>query len=179
LTHLGRREEAIAAATRMLDLGTWHIGDAYYWRAQNHYDGRDLARAAADAAEAKKLRLNADVLTLAGMIAYDQQKHDEARTDFLEARRLRADTCIPAWYLGLIASGRGDRSSAAREFSNAATCYEATANELRKELVGLPSDLLPAERQRQSDELTQQIDASTRYAANARTLGERAEAEPR
>src|SRR5688572_16276494 len=33
LSYLMRHPDAVMTATRILDLGTWHIGDAYYWRA--------------------------------------------------------------------------------------------------------------------------------------------------
>ena len=37
LSYLLRHPEGVAAATRLIDLGTWHIGDAFYWRAWNRY----------------------------------------------------------------------------------------------------------------------------------------------
>jgi tetratricopeptide (TPR) repeat protein len=37
LSHLARHDEAVAAATRILELGSWFTGEAYYWRAWNEY----------------------------------------------------------------------------------------------------------------------------------------------
>ena len=36
-SYLMRHPDAIATATRLLELGTWHIADANYWRAWNRY----------------------------------------------------------------------------------------------------------------------------------------------
>ena len=41
LSYLLRHEDAVATATRLLDLGTWHIADANYWRAWNRYHLKD------------------------------------------------------------------------------------------------------------------------------------------
>ena len=37
LSHLGRYDEAIAAAARLIELGSWFTGEAYYWRAWDEY----------------------------------------------------------------------------------------------------------------------------------------------
>src|SRR5207247_10212173 len=37
LSHLSRHDDAIAAATRIIELGSWFTGEAYYWRAWNEY----------------------------------------------------------------------------------------------------------------------------------------------
>jgi hypothetical protein len=107
-------------------------------------------------------------LSLAGMIEYDLQQRDAAKADFLDARRMRADNCIPSWYLGLIAGDREEWAEAVREFAGAAACYDRAAEAYREELAGLPSDLEPASRDRQAAELNREIDAVVRQAASAR-----------
>src|SRR4029453_15178438 len=94
LAYLHRYDEAIATATRMLDLGTWYLGDAYYWRAWSKYYGGALHAAALDVASAKG--------PLPGMIAYDQRRRTDARADFNEAIRRYAANCTAQSYLGRI-----------------------------------------------------------------------------
>ena len=44
LSYLGRAEAAIAVLDEMERLGTWYMGDMYYWRAWNrHRLGQDDA----------------------------------------------------------------------------------------------------------------------------------------
>ena len=44
-TYLARHQDAIATATRLLELGTWHIPDANYWRAWNRYQIKEYESA--------------------------------------------------------------------------------------------------------------------------------------
>jgi tetratricopeptide (TPR) repeat protein len=103
LTYLGRTDGAIATATKMIELGTWYLGDAYYWRAWNLYQRGQLDAAADDVVNAKQLQRSGALLTLSGMIAYDQTRRIDARRDFDAAKAMNPGTNCPAmWYLGLI-----------------------------------------------------------------------------
>ena len=53
LTELGRHEEAIDAATRMIDLKLDNVDQALYWRAWNHHARGDLTEARADIEDAR------------------------------------------------------------------------------------------------------------------------------
>jgi tetratricopeptide (TPR) repeat protein len=58
LSYLERHTEAIATATRIIELGTWLMGDAYYWRAWNRFQLKELDPAGADAEQATKLNID-------------------------------------------------------------------------------------------------------------------------
>src|SRR5262249_28053726 len=53
LSQLARHDEAIVAATRMIEAGVWFVGDAYYWRAWNEYQKDSLDPAMDDVQAAK------------------------------------------------------------------------------------------------------------------------------
>src|SRR5262249_44940902 len=73
LSLMPRHTDAIDAATRMIDLGTWLIGDAYYWRAWNKYSLKDFDPAWDDVEQAIKLQSKSAVYMLAGLIAYERK----------------------------------------------------------------------------------------------------------
>ena len=74
LSYQMQHADAVAAATRVIDLGTWHIGDAYYWRAWNRYHLKEYETAWADVENAIKGLANARVYMLAGLIAYERKE---------------------------------------------------------------------------------------------------------
>ena len=163
LSHLRRHDDAIAAATRMIDLGTWYIGDAYYWRAWNHYQRARLTEAAADIAEARKTLVNIDVLTLAGTIVYDARRAADARADFTEAWSKDQTVCVSSWYLGLIDVDESSWQAAVGAFSAAAKCYRDAAAAFRRAAADLPADV----QQTEAQELEQNAADSLRQAGRS------------
>jgi tetratricopeptide (TPR) repeat protein len=137
LAELQRYGEAIATATRLLELGTWHVGDAYYWRAWSKYYGGHLDDAAIDVASATKLLVSTDAMTLSGIIAYDQRRKGDARQDFLEALRRFGGNCVASSYLGRIDADEAKWSDAATRFVSSAKCYAETADALDGEASAL------------------------------------------
>lgn len=167
LTELRRSEEAIASATRMLELGTWYIGDARYWRAWNLYHRRDLAPAATDIAEATPLLRTSNAFALSGMIAFDQSRKPDAERDFTEALRLDKDNCTADWYLGVIANESGRWTDSSRRYSSAATCYERAVESFQRDRADVPLDLAEGARAARLAELTQRINDAGLQAAQA------------
>jgi tetratricopeptide (TPR) repeat protein len=141
LSYLTRRDEAIAAATRLIELGRWHVGPAYYWRSWNHYHAGRLAAAAADIASARGLAVSDDVLTLSGMIAYDQKRPADARADLTRALQMNEGQCYARWYLGLLNVDEQTWTAAADTFALAGACFQDAAESTRAEIDQLPEDL--------------------------------------
>jgi tetratricopeptide (TPR) repeat protein len=136
LTYLGRPADAIATATRMIELGEWYIGDAYYWRAFNLHEQRNLDAARDDVERAKTLAgLRSDVFLLAGIIYFDRHELETASFDLARAWRLNDTACDAAWYLGLVRSEQKQWEVAASMFPSAAACYRSTADIYRAQLA--------------------------------------------
>jgi tetratricopeptide (TPR) repeat protein len=167
LSNLRRHDEAIAAAGRMIQLGTWYIGDAHYWRAWNHYQRARLDEAAADIADARRTLVNIDVLTLAGMIAYDSGRRPEARADFTEAQAKDPATCVSSWYLGLLDIDESSWQAAVGTFGAAAACYRDAAGVFLKAVADLPADLPADVRQAEAAQFGQNAADSLRQAGRA------------
>jgi hypothetical protein len=100
LSHLARHGEAVAAATRILELGSWFTGEAYYWRAWNEYHLARIEEARIDTDKAKGLMHNASVLVLSGMIEWHERRLDESEAELQDALTLDAGQCEAAFLLG-------------------------------------------------------------------------------
>jgi len=128
-TYLSRNEEAIADATVLIDARASNRADAYYWRAWNRRHLTQIDAARADIDQARALRYNARVLTLAGMIEHDQRDFDVARRDLTQARELDSRECDAPWYLGLVEVAVESWPPGALAFVAAAQCYDALVKE--------------------------------------------------
>jgi len=147
LSHMGRFTDAIAGADRLLDLGTWLLGDAYYWRAWNRRQLKQLEDAADDIESAKAFLINADVPKLAGFIAYDRERYDEARAELETARERAAGDCDVPFALGLVYARLAREREGASAFGAAADCAAAAQQSLRERLAGIEAtDLSGARR---------------------------------
>jgi hypothetical protein len=86
LTFLTRTDEAITAASVIIDRKLDNIALGYYWRAWNHHFKKELEIARADIERAKALQARADIYLLAGIIEYDQRDLPNAKADLRVAR---------------------------------------------------------------------------------------------
>ena len=92
LSYLGRNEDAVAAATTVLE-GDWYRGEAFYWRSWNEAQLERNDDAWADIDEAWKLYVNGDVAKLYGILALHRLDLDKAQAMFEEGRRLKPNDC--------------------------------------------------------------------------------------
>ena len=124
LTELGRHEEAIDAATRMIGLKLDNTDQALYWRAWNRHALGDLTDARIDIDDARRRRRSEEILTLAGIIEHDQSDLDEAARDLGDARRMgQGRNCRAEWYLGSVFVKQRRWKEAGPTFETAMTCY--------------------------------------------------------
>jgi len=135
LSYLNRSEEAVAAASRMIELGTWYLGDAYYWRAWNEQHLNQLDIAWADVEQALKLRSNTSVYTLAGFIAHGRKDLDVAIDRFTNAFSLDPGNCIAVFSAGMVHVEQQAWVPASEKFARAMTCYTADAAAARAALA--------------------------------------------
>ncbi len=129
LGHVGQFVPAIEGATRIIDRGFYNISDAYYWRAWNRHRRIELREARADIELARSMMVNVQVLTLGGVIKYDQDDLVPAERDLNEALRMDQGQCIAHWYLGLVTFKKEAWLDAATRFGLASSCYESSAND--------------------------------------------------
>lgn len=168
LTYLQRPQDAIATATRMIELGTHLLGDAHYWRAQNRYQIKAYDDAWADATVALTQLHNTQVYTLAGLIAYARKEPTVALKHFDTAWTLDRTNCSAGFFKGIVHGDLKEWRDAAPTFSSAMSCFVAAASAARSELAGLEtSDHDAAYKARKSDELRKKADEDDRQAATS------------
>ena len=134
LSHLSRHEDAVAAATRIIELGSWFTGEAYYWRAWNEYHLARIDEARADTDRAKGLMHNASVLVLSGMIEWHEHRFDESEAELQDALTLDAGQCEAAFLLGSVRAEQRQWVSGAAAFELAQRCYDLSVT-LRRETI--------------------------------------------
>jgi tetratricopeptide (TPR) repeat protein len=134
LSYLDKHLDAISVATRMIELGTWHIGDAYYWRAWNRYHHQELETAWADVEEGTRLLVTTSVYTLAGFIAFARKELDTAIQRFDRAFTLDRTNCEAVWTGAMVHVAQQAWVSAAPKFVAAAGCFSWTAAEARTDV---------------------------------------------
>ena len=134
LSHLGRHDDAVATATRIIDLGNWFTGEAYYWRAWNEYHLARVEDARIDTDRAKGLMHNASVLVLSGMIEWHDHRLDESEAELQDALTLDAGQCEAAFLLGAVRAEGRQWAAGAAAFELAQRCYDLSVT-LRREAI--------------------------------------------
>ena len=134
LSHLMRPDEAIATASRLIDAGQWHLGEAYYWRGWNLLRIEQHDRARGDADRAKTLMSNAAVLVLSGVIEWRLRRLDTAEQEFQAAITVDFGECEAALNLGVVRDERRKPAEALAAFQQARQCYELSIA-LRREAI--------------------------------------------
>ena len=132
LSYQLQHPEAVATATRVIDLGVYHLGDAYYWRAWNRYHLKEYETAWADVENAIKGLANARVYMLAGLIAYERTQLPTAVQRFDRAYELDSSACDALWMSGLVSIDQTQLDVAAPKFTKAMTCFISVAASLRQ-----------------------------------------------
>ncbi len=132
LSYQMQHADAVATATRVIDLGTWHLGDAYYWRAWNRYHLKEYETAWADVENAIKGLANARVYMLAGLIAYERKELPTAVQRFDRAYEIDSSACDATWMSGLVSIDQQELATAAPKFTRAMSCFISSAAALRQ-----------------------------------------------
>jgi tetratricopeptide (TPR) repeat protein len=166
LSYLNRHDEAIATASRMIELGTWHLGNAYYWRAWNEHYLRQLDAAWNDVERAITLQSNTSVYTLAGFIAHSRKALDTAVDRFDRAFEIDGTNCIAVFSAGMVHVEQQAWPPASTKFSESMTCYTADASAARAELGRIEASTHAPERKARLAAAEQKRAASSEHLAS-------------
>ena len=166
LSYLLRHPDGIVAATHVIELGTWHIGDAYYWRAWNRYHLKEYEPAWEDIETATKGVSNSSVFMLAGLIAYARKDLPTAVDRFDTAFKVNPTACDAVWMSGLVNIDQELLVPAAPKFARAMTCFTSSAAALRDNAARVERQVAARGTPATARE-TRQIERLTRDAENA------------
>ena len=140
LSYLQRPTEAIPLLDRLLELGQWYLGDIYFWRAFNRFALDDLAPARADIEDAKRFRTDANIFTLSGEIAFEEDRLDYARQEFEAALDHDSTACDAAFHLGRVHAVEQRWPDTGTVFDHASGCYVVRARQYEAALAQLRDD---------------------------------------
>jgi len=124
LSQLVRHQDAIDAATRLIDSGRWHLGQAFYWRAWNHYNLNENDRARADADRTRTLMVNSAVFLLSGLIEWKAPRLLSAEKEFEQSVAMDFGQCLGALYLGGVRTEQSKDVEAMSALQQARQCYD-------------------------------------------------------
>jgi tetratricopeptide (TPR) repeat protein len=136
-SHLLRHNEAIASASRLIELDNWFIADAYYWRAWNEYQLDRTPAARADVDRAKALASTAATLVLSGIVAWREGRLEFAESELEAALNLDFGQCDAATYLGGVRAARRRWAEGLAAFQHAEQCLDLAIATRRKAIAVL------------------------------------------
>ncbi len=147
LGYLGRNDEALAVLGRLLELGTYYMGEGHYWTAWNLNElGRlEEARRSIDSAKVFLVGVS-DVAALSGIIAYRQGRPDDAERDLREALNLDPSASDAAYYLGRIYADRKAWLDSGIYFAGAALTYEDKERGLETKIAEIEASEMSPDR---------------------------------
>jgi len=134
LSQLSRPQDAIEAATRVIDGGQWMMGEAYYWRAWNQLRLGNFASARADADLARTQMSNARILVLSGVIEWRMRRLENAERDFQQAVTIDFGECEGAFDLGIVRDELRRLPESLAAFRQAGQCNDLSIK-LRQEAI--------------------------------------------
>lgn len=161
LSLLDRPQDAVAAASELIDWHSIDRRDAHYWRAYNLRKLERLGDARADSDQSKALGATLENATLAGIIEYEQDDLDVAMIDLNRAFALGlGGNCLAAFYQGLVHAKREHWADAGTRFEVSSGCYQRALTQDRARLATwrLRTDLEPDYQRVQAERLQKGID---------------------
>lgn len=151
LSQMGDASGGEAAADRLIRLGTWHQGDAFYWRAWNRRALGRLEEAAADVETARRVLFNAAVPKLAGFIAFERGRMEVALAELTASRDRQAGDCEVQFAIGQVHARERRWAEAQGAFTTTIDCTrkaQSAADADLAEIARAPLDPQRRERMR-------------------------------
>lgn len=147
LSYLEKNGEAIECCNRLIALGSFFMGESYYWLAWNQNELGNLDAAWESAENAKKyLYGNSELLTLSGIIAFKKENLEVAEKNFMEALQINATNYDANFYLGNIYAKKHDWKNSGIYFGLATYCSERIEKALEEKIKEIEDSSLSQER---------------------------------
>jgi tetratricopeptide (TPR) repeat protein len=134
VSRLGRYQDGIDTATRLIDGGSWFLGQAHYWRAWNHNGLKNYPAARVEADRTRTLMVNAGVFLLSGLIDWSLEQREKAEQEFETALTMDFGQCEAAFYLGGVRTELRKAPEGIAAFRQATQCYDL-ANAVRRKSI--------------------------------------------
>jgi tetratricopeptide (TPR) repeat protein len=168
LSNLSRHHDAIAAASLLIEKGTWFVAQALYWRAWNRFELEEFPIAREDADRARVLMVSPGVYLLSGMIDWKLARLESAEREFEEALRMDFGQCEAASFLGGVRNQQSKLVEALAAFKQAVQCYDLTLTVRREAIARLEAaDAPPSHKAREIARHQRAIERAEKRRAEA------------
>lgn len=149
LSYLGKHREATKICNTMLSLGKYYLGESHYWLAWNQNELGEYQNAWENIEISKKYLIGyGQVLFLAGLIAFNQNRMEEAEKNLQEAYKQDASNGDPAYYLGKIKAIQEDWLNSGAYFEMASSNYGRKEELIQKQINKIQNSSLSEERKK-------------------------------
>ncbi len=149
LSYLGRHKEAINICNNMLSLGKYYLGESHYWLAWNQNELGEWKNAWENIESSKKYLIgHGEVFFLAGLIAFNQQRLNDAEKNLLEANKQDASNGDPSYYLGKLKNIQEDWLNSGAYFELASSRYEIKEGMIQEKIKAIKDSDFSEERKK-------------------------------
>jgi tetratricopeptide (TPR) repeat protein len=149
LSYLGSHDEAIEICNNMISLGKYYLGESHYWLAWNLNELEQLESAWENIETSKKYLIgHGEVFFLAGLIAFNQKRLDEAEKNLRESNKQDASNGDSFYYLGKIKNLQEDWLNAGAYFESASSRYEIKENLIQERINAIKDSEFSEERKK-------------------------------
>jgi tetratricopeptide (TPR) repeat protein len=147
LGYLGKNKEAVEVLNVLIKFGKYLMGDAHYWLAWNHNELENLDEAWENIEKAKDYFVGySQVLSLAGVIAFNKENLEVAEENLKEALKLDLSNCEASYYLGKAYAVYQDWKESGIYFEKAALCNEGKEKKLEDKIKEIENSDFSEER---------------------------------
>lgn len=149
LSYMGKHQEAIDVCYDIISLGKYYLGESHYWLAWNQNELEEWDSAWKNIELSKNYLIgHGEVFFLAGLIAFNRQRLDEAEKNLLEANKQDDSNGDPSYYLGKIKNIQEDWLNSGAYFEIASRRYGIREKMIQDRIEAIKNSTFSEERKK-------------------------------
>ncbi len=149
LSYMGKHQEAIDICNHIIDLGKYYLGESHYWLAWNLNELEEWDSAWEKIEKSKYYLIgHSEVYFLAGLVAFNQNRLDEAEKNLIEANKQDDSNGDPAYYLGKIKNIQEDWLNSGAYFELASRRYGIKEEMIQDRIEAIKESAFSEERKK-------------------------------
>ncbi len=147
LGYMGKHEYAILTLNKLIELGKYYMGEAYFWLAWNQNELEQIEVAEENVKKTENYLVgDIGVLALQGIISFKLGKLAEAEVYLNQALEIQSNHCESQYYLAKIDVLREDWKKSGIDYEKAAFCYRGLEAGLENRIHEIEKSSLSLER---------------------------------
>lgn len=149
LSYLGKHPDAIEICKNLISLGKYYMGESHYWLAWNQNELGQWDNAWKNIELSKNYLIgHGEVSYLAGLIAFNQKRLEEAEKNLLEANKQDDSNGDPSYYLGKIKNIQADWLNSGAYFELASRRYGINEEIILKRIDAIKNSAFTEDRKK-------------------------------